>query len=113
MQTAMDYARTVKQTNPDLKIITGGIHATTYPHEILKNCPDFDYIALGEGEPQMVAMANRMAAGELGNLKEIKSFAFRDQDGKVHVNQEREWINYEDLPCRHGTWLISPNSRWI
>ncbi|WP_082696217.1 B12-binding domain-containing radical SAM protein [Aquitalea pelogenes] len=100
MQTAMDYARTVKQTNPDLKIITGGIHATTYPHEILKNCPDFDYIALGEGEPQMLAIANRMAAGELGNLKEIKSFAFRDQDGKVHVNQEREWINYEDLPMQ-------------
>jgi radical SAM superfamily enzyme YgiQ (UPF0313 family) len=74
MQTAMDYARTVKQTDPSLKIMTGGIHATTYPKKILSFCHDFDYIALGEGEPQMVEMAKRIASGTLGNLREIKSF---------------------------------------
>lgn len=100
MKTAWRYAREIKAVAPGLKIMTGGIHATTYPQEILTNCPEFDYIALGEGEPQMVAMADRIASGELGNLNDIKSFAFRDEQGKVRINRDREWIDYEELPMQ-------------
>lgn len=100
MSTAQTYAQAIKAAAPHLKIMTGGIHATTYPQEILSNCPEFDYIALGEGEVQMVEMTKRIEAGELGNLSEIKSFAYRDANGVVRINKEREWVNYEALPMQ-------------
>jgi anaerobic magnesium-protoporphyrin IX monomethyl ester cyclase len=100
MNIARQYAQKIKEIAPELKIITGGIHATTFPNEILTNCPEFDYIALGEGENQMVEISNRLEAGELGDLTEIKSFAFRDTDGTVKVNTERNWIDYETMPMQ-------------
>lgn len=100
MKTARAYAQAVKTHSSDLRIITGGIHATTFPHEILTNCPEFDYIALGEGEVQMVEMTNRIASGNFGDLAEIKSFAFRDASGTPRINEEREWLKYEELPMQ-------------
>jgi len=100
MRTARSYAQAIKRQYPDLEIITGGIHATTFPAEILKNCPEFDYIALGEGETQMVEIANRVSSRNLGNLGDIKSFAFRDAAGTPRINEEREWLKYEELPMQ-------------
>jgi len=100
MQTASEYAQAIKTFAPNLKIITGGIHATTFPTEILKNCPEFDFIALGEGEKQMVDISNRIAENNLGDLSEIKSFAYRDSTGEIKVNQEREWVDYDQLPMQ-------------
>lgn len=104
MKTARSYAQAIKAAAPHLKIITGGIHATTFAREILTNCPEFDYIALGEGENQMVQMTNRVAQGEVGlgvgDLSEIKSFAYRDSQGNIKINEQREWLNYEDTPMQ-------------
>lgn len=100
MQTAREYAQAIKAVHPKLKIITGGIHATTFPTQILTNCHEFDYIALGEGEEQMVEIANRVATGDMGDLSEIKSFAFRDACGIPVINEQRSWLDYEALPMQ-------------
>ena len=100
MNIARKYAQKIKEISPNLKIITGGIHATTFPNEILNNCMEFDYIALGEGENQMLEISNRISTGELGDLSEIKSFAFRDSNGEVRINKERNWIDYETMPMQ-------------
>ena len=50
----LEFARTVKSHSPHLKIATGGIHPTSFPKEILTNCSDIDYVALGEGENAIV-----------------------------------------------------------
>jgi len=39
----LEFAKTIKQHSPDLKIAVGGIHATTFPKEILTNCDDIDF----------------------------------------------------------------------
>jgi|TARA_B100000315_G_scaffold136259_1_gene125550 radical SAM superfamily enzyme YgiQ (UPF0313 family) len=95
---ALGLATHIRENAPDVKIITGGIHATTFPHEILSNCPEFDYIAIGEGESQMVEIANRTEAGELSNLEIISGFAFRDVDGAIKINKERHLLDYDSLP---------------
>jgi len=100
MEAAWSYAKAIKKFLPHLKIITGGIHATTYAQEILTNCPEFDYIALGEGEAQMVEITNRIEDHNIGDLSEIKSFAYRDPLGKVKINKEREWLDYESMPMQ-------------
>ena len=53
----LEFAKLIKQKRPDIKIALGGIHATTFPNEILSNCNDIDYIAIGEGENSIVALA--------------------------------------------------------
>jgi len=95
---AYELAKFIKKNAPDVKIITGGIHATTFPKEILTNATEFDYIAMGEGERQMIEIANRMESGKLGNLEEISSFAFRSEDGTVKINYKTELVDYDSLP---------------
>ena len=96
--TAQKYAALVKQVAPETKIITGGIHATTFPGEILANCPDFDYIGIGEGETIIVEIANRVAAEDYSDLDTLRGFAYRDEDGNVHVNKDRSLEDYDALP---------------
>ncbi len=95
---AYQLAKVIKKHSPNIKIITGGIHPTTFPREILSNAYEFDYIVIGEGENQIVELANRMESSSLGNLGEIAGFAFRDSDGLVKVNEKRELVNYDGLP---------------
>ena len=38
--TVLKFARIVKENSPNLKIVTGGIHPTYFPKEILTNCHD-------------------------------------------------------------------------
>jgi len=99
-ETVYTYAQLIKSNYPDLKIVTGGIHVTTYPKEILSNCPEFDYIVLGEGELQLIKLTERIEQNDLTNLDNINSFAYRDSEGNVHINTEREWLDYENLPMQ-------------
>lgn len=94
----IDLAKMIKKHSPNVKIITGGIHATTYPNEILSNLPEFDYVVLGEGERQLIEIVNRLEKSDLGNLEDIAGFAFRDEKGKVKINTKQELVDYENLP---------------
>jgi magnesium-protoporphyrin IX monomethyl ester (oxidative) cyclase len=91
----LKFARIIKENSPDLKIALGGIHATTFPKEILTNCNDIDFVALGEGENSIVALAASIKTGNENLLRSIKSFAYRDKDGLVQINREKNYI--EDL----------------
>ena len=91
----LEFARTVKSHAPDTKIAVGGIHATSFPREILTNLHDIDYVAIGEGENAIVSLAASIKAKNEKLLSSIKSFAYRDKDGVVRINRERNFV--EDL----------------
>lgn len=91
----LEFAKIIKDHSPNIKIATGGIHPTTFPREILENCKDIDFVAIGEGENTIVALATSIKNNKPEILKEIKSFAYRDTNGVVHVNKEKNFI--EDL----------------
>ena len=93
----LKFARIIKENSPDLKIALGGIHATTFPKEILTNCNDIDFVALGEGENSIVALAASVKTGNENILKSIKSFAYRDKDGLVKINREKNYVEDLDL----------------
>lgn len=95
---ALILAEHIKKECPDVKLAIGGIHPTTFPHEILTNIKAVDYVAIGEGETTILELANRIERGDMGDLTELMGFAFRDDDGKVHVRKERALIDYESLP---------------
>ena len=94
-QNVLEFAKTIKSHSPNLKIAIGGIHPTTFPEEILSNCNNIDYIAIGEGENTIVSLAASIKAKNENLLTTIKSFAYRDKDGVVRINREKNYI--EDL----------------
>ena len=95
----LEFAKTVKSHSPHLKVAIGGIHPTSFPKEILSNCNDIDYIAIGEGENTIVALAASIKAKNENLLSYIKSFAYRDKDGIVRINREKNYIdNLDSLP---------------
>ena len=54
----LEYAKIIKSHSPHLKVTIGGIHATTFPKEILSNCNDIDCVAIGEGENSKIGRAH-------------------------------------------------------
>ncbi|MDP7195019.1 MAG: cobalamin-dependent protein, partial [SAR202 cluster bacterium] len=89
----LEFAKTVKSHSPHLKIAIGGIHPTTFFKEILTNCNNIDYVAIGEGENSIIALAASIKAKNENLLSFIKSFAYRDKDGVVRVNREKNYID--------------------
>ena len=95
----LEFAKTVKSHSPQLKIAVGGIHPTTFPREILTNVNDIDFVAIGEGEKAMVALAASIETKNENLLSSIKSFAYKDKDGVVRVNRQENYIDdLDSLP---------------
>lgn len=90
-------ARLAKEMAPKAKIVLGGVHATLFAEDILKNCPDIDYIILGEGEEQIAALAKCMRNHALCDLSHIQSFAWRNASGAVVLNQRLDYIENLDV----------------
>jgi radical SAM superfamily enzyme YgiQ (UPF0313 family) len=44
-----------KQAAPNVVTVVGGAHVSQFPDDILKNCPEIDFVVLGEGEEQAYA----------------------------------------------------------
>jgi anaerobic magnesium-protoporphyrin IX monomethyl ester cyclase len=55
---ANDASKIVKQVSPDIITAVGGAHVSQFPNEILANCRDIDFAAIGEGEEQALTLAH-------------------------------------------------------
>jgi len=91
----LEFAKSVKSYSSDLKIAIGGIHPTSHYKEILTNCMDIDFVAIGEGENTIIALTAAIKSKNKKMLDEIKSFAYRNDEGEVKVNHQKNYI--EDL----------------
>ena len=85
----LEFAKLIKSISPDTKVAIGGIHPTSYPREILMNCAEIDYVAIGEGENTIIALATAIKEENEKMLSNIKSFAFRDKDGSIKINRQQ------------------------
>jgi radical SAM superfamily enzyme YgiQ (UPF0313 family) len=94
-ETVLYISQAIKTKFPEVPIAIGGIHPTTYPREILSNIKEIDFIVNGEGEDQIVALANLIEDNDESKLPEIHSFAYRNGNGKVVLNDRSGFI--EDL----------------
>ena len=95
----LEFAKIIKQHSPNLKIATGGIHATSFYKEILSNCEDIDFVSIGEGETTMLKLAKAIKENNFSLLKDIKSFAYRDENKDVKYNLQRDYIDdLDELP---------------
>lgn len=88
-------SKIAKKIIPKIKIIMGGVHASSMYKQILENFP-VDAIVLGEGEittPKLVSALEKNKP-----LKNICGIAFKNK-GKIHANPRLEFIqNLDELP---------------
>ena len=89
--SVLKLSESIKNHFLTIPIVIGGMHPTIYPSEILKNCHFIDYVVIGEGEDQIVALANYIKDGN-GALDMLGGFAYR-KNGSVIVNSKKTFIH--------------------
>lgn len=90
-----DAAAVLKGYNPDIPVIAGGPHPTSYPDAVLAD-PHIDFLVRGEGERTIVELADALLSGK--DVSTLKGIAFRHHTG-VAITEPRPFIrNLDSLP---------------
>ena len=90
---AYQLIKEIRLKNKDVKIVIGGMHATSLPKLLVDNL-DIDAAIIGEGERTMKELVDHWIKGE-GELKNIKGIATKE----FGIHEPRELIeNLDDLP---------------
>jgi anaerobic magnesium-protoporphyrin IX monomethyl ester cyclase len=87
----------VRKSLPDTLIVCGGPAGTFAGRDVLANNPHVDAVAVGEGEPTILDITQRVALGE--PLEDCKGICYRAEDGELRQNPARPVIHdLEVLP---------------
>ncbi len=91
----IEFVKIYKKKYPDVKIIMGGVHASSQPEDIMKLCP-VDIIVKGEGEETLIDLVG--AFKENKDLAKIPGISYR-KEGAIHHTPDRSLIkNLDNLP---------------
>ena len=95
-----DYAKIVKEVNPNCMVVFGGRHPTWEPDDTLK-VGEIDFLVRGEGE---LTFRELIIKGSPENVKGI-SYRSNGKNGKNTHNPERPLLNIKNIrfPARHLT----------
>ncbi len=93
---AIDLARTLKDSYPEIAVVLGGVGATFLWQFFLKHFPQIDYIVTGEGEEVFAQLAEAIQFDNTHNVHKIRGLAFR-QDGRPLHTGPRQHIDDLDL----------------
>lgn len=89
--SALAYAKKIKNALKDVFLILGGVHVSFEPEKALQN--DFvDAVCIGEGEETIVEVAERVEADK--SLEGVRGVYYKE-NGKIIRNERRGFI--EDL----------------
>jgi radical SAM superfamily enzyme YgiQ (UPF0313 family) len=95
--SVMALAAQIKELSPGVPVVIGGMHPTIYPQEILANCPEIDYVVIGEGERQLVALAGQIINGA-PFPEELDGIAWREKGSVMHRPKKSFIENLDELP---------------
>jgi anaerobic magnesium-protoporphyrin IX monomethyl ester cyclase len=89
IRQAHDIAQEIKSIRRDIKIVSGGVHATLLPEQTLQEFPGFDILVIGEGERTIVELASKLERNE--SITDVRGTAYR-ANGKSIVTEPRPRI---------------------
>ncbi len=95
--SALNVSKLVKDFNPDIPIVWGGVHPTILPDEVIKN-RHVDIVVRGEGEYTFLDLIQN-----LEGLDKVQGITYM-RNGNVTHNPNRPLINNLDelpFPARH------------
>jgi anaerobic magnesium-protoporphyrin IX monomethyl ester cyclase len=85
-------ANAIKRKYKNIKIITGGPHASYMYKQILEEF-DFDFVVIGEGETTTKELVECIESK--GDLSLVKGIAYKDRFNKMRINPQRDFL--EDI----------------
>jgi len=86
-------AKSVKALSLQTPFVIGGIHPTLFANDIISNCPEIDFIIIGEGEKQALMLFNALAQSGPKRFDAIPSIAYRDDSKNPFLTPR---IGYEE-----------------
>lgn len=89
---AKEAARIVKENSPRSLVVVGGPHPTSLAQDVLSDEPNFDVVAMGEGELTMLELAQGRP------LREIQGIVFRDGEGTRRTKKRALIDDLDTLP---------------
>lgn len=95
MKNAKEISAKIKEINPSLPICLGGIMASLFPKEILKEF-DVDFIIRYEGEYGLFELVQFL--NEKGSLKNIKGLSYKEGDNVINNPPRFLESNLDNFP---------------
>ncbi len=98
---AAQIVRDLKAIDPEILTVMGGPHVTFRPVATLREVPEIDIIAMGEGEKTIVSIAQELTGGR--DWSRLSSIAYR-HNGQINLSNTSydpvavEWLPH---PARH------------
>ena len=80
LNSAVNVARKVKETNSNILVVLGGAHASILPEETLQKHPEIDIIVRGEGENTILELVESLDR-KMGDLGSILGITYRTNAG--------------------------------
>ncbi len=94
-------ARTVKELDPSVVVVVGGVHATLYPSDFFDEETGVDICVLGEGELTLADICTKLSSEKNTDLRAIAGIAFKDaQTGQMVATGQRLLAeNLDEISC--------------
>jgi len=93
--SGINVAKLVKEIDPNIPVVMGGLHPTLLPEEVLSN-QSIDVVVRGEGELTLTHLATTMQSQ--GSLDNILGISYKVNDKIVHNPDRPQVENLDDLP---------------
>jgi len=91
-----DLINMSKRLKPHVPIITGGIYPSTFPKECLEECPNLDFVLVGESDRTIVDFCKALK-GEIP-FSSVEGLAYKN-NGSIQLVPKVNYINnLDDLP---------------
>jgi len=82
VSSSHEASRIIKEKNPSIPVVWGGIHPSIMPEKCLQDSP-VDYVVIGEGEHTVLELANFLLHGGTEDPRRINGLGFRSAAGIV------------------------------
>ncbi len=92
---ALNVCKIVKKINPKTYVVIGGPHPTIAASATLQNEKDIDFAVIGEAEITFYELLKALD-GEI-KLSAVDGLAYKTNDGKVMLNNQRKLIDDLDI----------------
>jgi radical SAM superfamily enzyme YgiQ (UPF0313 family) len=108
--SCVEFAGALRTADPDVVIACGGPAGTFTGTEVLRGNEFADLVAIGEGEPLILDLVQRLTLGE--SIEDCPGVAYRGADGTLRQNPPRPLVhNLDVLPYPARDQLIAHGNK--
>ena len=106
-------AKAIKEIDPEIKVIAGGIHCAIFPQKSLEECQALDAVCFGEGEVTMLEFCREVIRNKCSDFSQINGLCIR-KDGKPVKLEPREQIPESELKnYLNPAYHLIPMERYV